>query len=664
MLSLGIAGGLDGPAQRREYLFLPGMCHDAAAVLVEDGEIVHAIEQERLNRIKHTSKGPGEAIRQCLSAGGVRVSDLDNVVYYGSEEGCEGWMRNLFWGSSDAAPVTTYRQLIHQFFVEVVGDVLPAEKLKFISHHLAHAVGAFAQSGFEESLVVTIDGAGDGLSGSISSFSEAGCKTLATIPEASSLGILYDRVIAMLGFGFTEEFKVMGLAPYGDPERYSAEFANLYQLCAEGGYAIDWSQLPVLFPLAPARKRGEPILQEHKDIAAGLQAMLERIACHLLAHYRQASAIPTLCLAGGVAHNSTLNGKLLYSEMFSDIFVQPAAGDSGCAIGAALAPSVLGPTPPRPRNRARIEHVFWGTDLGQPAAIAGRLAQWQPLVEVEESDVVARCGRLLADGEVIGWAQGRSEFGPRALGHRSILADPRPAENKDIVNAMVKKREGFRPFAPAVLEEHFDEYFEAPRPGMRFPFMSFTVRVRPEHQDNLRAVTHVDGTARVQTVSRATDPRFWNLIDAFRQHSGVPIVLNTSFNNHAEPIVDSVDDAVACFLTTGLHRLAVGDFLVSKRPEPSTAILGFAAAIAPHASLVETSTPDEDGVLTQRYSIASGYDERAHPISGAAFRALKAAIPGHPIGTGYSDAETSPALAQELWQLWGDRAIAMRPARE
>jgi carbamoyltransferase len=625
-------------------------------VLVEDGTVVHAIEQERLNRIKHTSKGPGEAVRRCLAARGVGVSSLDQVVYYGSEPFCESAMRDLFYSSCEAAPVRTYRQLIHEFFAECVGEPLPDKKLAFIHHHLAHAISAFAQSGFEESLVVTIDGAGDGLSGSVSRFSGEKHQVLATIPAASSLGIFYDRVIAMLGFGFTEEFKVMGLAPYGDPQRFAAEFKQLYELQPGGAFAINWPLLTSLHSLAPVRKRDEPILQVHMDIAAALQNALETIVFNLLGHFRQVTGMTSLCLAGGVAHNSTMNGKLLYSQMFSDIFVQPAAGDSGCALGAALAPSLT-----VRRDPIRIEHVFWGTDLGSSAAVAERLEAWHPLIEIqEERDLAARCAQLMADGEVIGWAQGRSEFGPRALGHRSILADPRPAENKDLVNAMVKKRESFRPFAPAVLEEYFDEYFEAPRRGMKFPFMSFTVRVRPEHRDKLRAITHVDGTARVQTVSRNTDPDFWAVIEAFRRVTGVPILLNTSFNNNAEPIVDTVDDAVACFLTTGLHRLAVGNFLISKRKEEPATILRFSASLPSHAQLIETNAPGPEGRLVPKYSITNGYDNRRQVLSHEAYKALKSAPPGRALSNG-SGLSASDAFVHELWELWRNRMIAVRP---
>ena len=664
MLVLGLSGGLDRVFQHREYLFQPGTCHDAAAVLVEDGHVLGAIEEERLNRIKHTSKGAVNAISHCLRSQGLRLGDVDRLVYYGSEEACNAWMRNLFYGSRDAEPIVTYRQLIHELLQHGLGEDIDDAKLAFVHHHLAHAISAYAQSGFSESLVVTIDGAGDALSGSVTRWRGATYKPLVTFPEASSLGIFYDRVIAMIGYGFTEEYKVMGLAPYGDASRFRAVFDRLYNLLPGGAYVLNWHLLDRLYALAPVRKKGQPILQEHKDIAAGLQDALERIVFHILTHYRRQAGMATLCLAGGVAHNSTLNGKLLYSGLFDDIFVQPAADDSGCAIGAALSPFIDAGASRGQHVPARIEHVFWGTDAGSDAEIATALHRWRALVTVEHEPAIAkRCAALLAEGEVIGWVQGKAEFGPRALGHRSIVADPRPASNKDLINAMVKKREGYRPFAPAVLEGCVGEYFDVPRPGMKFPFMSFTVKVRAECRELLGATTHVDYTARVQTVSKQVDPLFWELIDAFGQHTGVPVLLNTSFNNHAEPIVDSVDDAVACFLTTGLQRLAVGNYLVSKIAHGPLAILQLCASLPAYARLTETVAPSEDGRLSTSHALANSYDRHAIPISAPAQRLLKQSngqLNVVELLEGQADARD--ALVAELWSLWEQRAILMRPA--
>lgn len=442
MRVVGLSGGLDLVFQNREYLFIPGTCHDSAAVLVEDGHLVAAIEEERLNRIKHTSKGAINALQYCLQSRGIGLKDIDALLYYGSEEACNAWMRNLFYGSRDARPVTTFRELIHNFLRQGLGETIDDRKLGFVHHHLAHAISAYAQSGLSESLVFTIDGAGDGLSGSITYWRGLNYQLLASYPDAKSLGIFYDRVIAMLGYGFTEEYKVMGLAPYGNPGRFRQVFENLYALLPCGDYTLNWNLIESLYSLAPVRKSGEPILQEHKDIAAALQEMLERVVIHILSYYQKLTGTSTLCLAGGVAHNSSLNGKLLYSGLFRDIFVQPASGDSGCAIGAALHPFIEkagASAPSTALDFARIEHVFWGTPIGEQEEIGATLREWQPLINVVyENRITERAAALLADGSVIGWVQGRSELGPRALGNRSILADPRPASNKDLINSMVK----------------------------------------------------------------------------------------------------------------------------------------------------------------------------------------------------------------------------------
>jgi carbamoyltransferase len=664
MLVLGLSGGLDRVFANRDYLFQPGTCHDAAAVLVEEGRVLVAIEEERLNRIKHTSKGAINAISHCLRSQSIRLSDLDHLVYYGSEEACNAWMRNLFYSNRDAEPVVTYRQLIHELLQQGLGEDIDDAKLGFVNHHLTHAISAYAQSGFSEALVLTIDGAGDALSGSVTRWRGSNYELLVTYPEASSLGTFYLCVIAMIGYGFTEEYKVMGLAPYGDATRFKAAFDRLYDLLPGGAYVVHWHMLPGLYQLAPVRKKGQPILQDHKDIAAGLQEALERIVFHVLAHYRRHAGMAKLCLAGGVAHNSTMNGKLLSSGLFDDVFVQPASSDSGCAIGAALYPFMAAGAGHRYHLPARIEHVFWGTDAGSDADIGAALHRWRAVVDVEpEPDIARRCAALLAEGEVIGWVQGRGEFGPRALGHRSIVADPRPASHKDLINGMVKKREGYRPFAPAVLEECVADYFEVPRQGMTFPFMSFTLKVRPEHRELLGATTHVDHTARVQTVSKQVDPLFWELIDAFRQYTGVPVLLNTSFNNHAEPIVDTVDDAVTCFLTTGLQRLAVGRHLVSKIAHGPPVILQMYVSLPGYARLTEIVAQGEDGRCSTTHAIANSYNRHTIRISAEAYELLKHAngelTVAEQLG---AQADGAADLAAELWNLWEQRAIAARPA--
>jgi len=670
MLTLGLSGGLDLVHQDRDHLFPRGSCHDSAAALVDDGQVIAALEEERLNRIKHSSKGAVGAIRFCLGFRFLSLADIDRVCFYGSEATCTRLLVNLFYGSVDAAPVTTPRELILDLLQESTGDRLDDRKLMFVDHHLAHAASAFLQSGLPESLVLTMDGIGDNLSGSVSYWRGPSYVVLRTFSAGQSLGILYDRIIAMIGYGFTEEYKVMGLAPYGNAARYHDAFAQLYNLLPGGDYSINWDAIEALYSLAPVRKPGEPIRQEHVDIAAGLQESLERIVFHVAGHYRKVTGLLSLCYAGGVAQNSTLNGKLLCSGMFQDVFVHPASYDAGCAVGAALIPqktavtalSLPGAAPAGQAVGRRIESVYWGTDIGSDDQAAATLHRWRAFLDIERVDRIgSRGAAALAAGHVLGWVQGRSEFGPRALGNRSIVADPRPAENKDLINKMIKKREGYRPFAPSVLEEYASDYFQIPSRDMRFPFMSFTVPVRPSYRDILGATTHVDGSARIHTVSRTTNPRFWELIDEFRKLTSVPVVLNTSFNNNVEPIVDSVDDAVICFLTTGLSRLIVGNCFVAKKKVTDRCLLGLGVSLPPYGRLVKEKALSKSGSHEVVYKLQDSFSDRSLPVSECVAELLFASGGDRPASEYLRAGHDGEAVGRELRELWSQRAITLYP---
>jgi carbamoyltransferase len=639
-------------------------------VLVEDGKLIAGIEEERLNRIKHSSKGPVKSILFCLERRGIRLNDLDYLTFYGSEETCSVLLRNLYYGSPDAKPIATMRELVHQFLHEGVGQDLDDRKLIFVNHHLAHAVSAYAQSGFPESLVFTIDGAGDALCGSVSHWIGPTYKLLHSFPMGQSLGTFYDRVIAMLGYGFTEEYKVMGLAPYGDPSKCRHVFCRLYDLLPQGDYILNWERIEELYPLAPVRKRGEPILQEHVNIAAGLQEALETIVLHVVAYYRFLTGIKSMCFAGGVAHNSTLNGKILYSGMFDDIFIQPASHDGGCAIGAALYPQLINyqSKPVKYGTNGflkRLEDVYWGTDIGSNDEIVTVLDSWSGVIDFERlEDPTTKAAELLANGKVIGWVQGRSEFGPRALGNRSILADPRPAENKDLINEMIKKREGYRPFAPSVLEEYAHEYFEIPIRNMRAPFMSFTVQVKPQKQALLGATTHVDGSARIQTVSREKNPRFWRLIEAFGKLTGVPVLLNTSFNNNVEPIVDSIEDAIICFLTTNLHHVVIGDYLVSKKALDTERILSLSSALPAYGRLIQMKSLGKNGDFVLSHQIANSFSQDTVEISANVYNVLLNSSSNQSLSELVKDdcnVGARDEIAREILELWSKRSIILRP---
>lgn len=672
MLVVGISGGLDPVYANRDFLFPYGTCHDSAAALLDDGKVVAAIEEERLNRIKHTSKGPVSAIRFCLEHYGVRLSDIDRFAIYTEEKSTSREVRMAYYRHLEQDSVMDLRGIVHEMLTQSLGEDIDDDKLVFVPHHMAHAESAYAQSGYDRSLVMTIDGVGDQASGMLLSGEGVALDILHVLPVQKSLGIFYLDVIRFLGYDQFEEYKVMGLAPYGDASKYRPLFKKFYDLLPGGDYFINPDFPDLLCRIGHRRKKQEPLKQAHTDIAAALQEALEEIVFHILRHYQKKTGHRQLCLGGGVAHNCSLNGKILYSGMFEEVFVQPAAHDAGCAVGAGLHALHQEPvsSPRTNGSRSQLDHVYWGTDTGSDEAIFDCLSQWKTFVAYEYVDKICeRTADLLALGNVVGWVQGRSEFGPRALGNRSIVADPRPAENKDIINSMVKKREAYRPFAPSVLEEYAGEYFDLPLEGMRSPFMTFVVKVREDKRALLKATTHVDGTARIQTVSKETNSTFWQLIDEFRKLTGVPVLLNTSFNNNAEPIVDSVEDAVVCFLTTRLHYLVVGNYLVSKKNIDDETYLDLAPSLPRYARLVQSRRFISDHQINTVCELANSYHHQYNvQISVEAFNVLMEANGEKSLGDllhaqDGTDQSRRTVIIDEMRRLWFSRALALHPRR-
>jgi carbamoyltransferase len=663
VIVLGVSGGFDA-IDSNEFKFPYSFAHDSAAVLLRDGAVVAAIEEERINRIKHTNRLSVQAVAFCLAESGLRLADVDCLAFYCSEPWLDALTLKGFLFEGNRLGLLGVRRLLQYLFERELGTALPLDRFRFVPHHRAHAVSAHWMSGFPSSLVTTLDGYGDDLSGSISAADGSRLDTLRTYTVAQSLGHYYLAGISVLGYRLFDEYKVMGLAPYGDPAAFRDLFRTFYTLGPDGDYAIHLDRMTGLFDVCPVRERGGAFLQVHKDVAAALQESLETIVLHVLRHYRNVTARTRLCLAGGVAQNSSLNGTILRSGLFDDVFVQPAAYDAGCALGAAMDACLAHDALPN----VRLEHVYWGTPIARGGALEPQLQAWQPLVSCGRmQDRSTAVAQLLAQGAVIGWVQGRSEFGARALGARSILADPRPAANKDLINAMIKKREAYRPFAPSVLEEHLHEYFEVPPHVDRLPFMTFVVPVRERWRACLGAVTHQDGTARVQTVSRSAAPRFWELIDAFRQVTGLPLLLNTSFNNNVEPIVDDVGDAVTCFLTSGLHYLVIDDFLVQRQPRTAWSLSGFAIAHPAFALLRQESRMLSGMMKRTSLTLSCNHNGgRSTPVSPEAYRLLlqcdgRTTI-GDMLAAGGGDGFVPSALEAELLDLLQQRLIRLIPA--
>jgi carbamoyltransferase len=524
---------------------------------------------------------PRRATTWCLEHAGIGPAEVDLAAFY-----CDFQRSDIAARCRQIAPhvpaatLDRARAVWEETFEGMLGPAAVAEQSEHlfggsppefvpVRHHDAHAASAFYPSGFDEALILTIDGSGETESSLLATGGPAGIDELARVPLPTSLGALYLALTVYLGFrGLGDEFKVMGLAAYGDPERYRGLFERLVGLEADGRYDTVGMTAPDLreqlaSTLGPPRRPDDPVTAEHADAAAGLQNILERAVLHTLEHSRRETGLERLCMAGGVALNCALNGRIARSGLFDDIFVQPAASDEGGSLGAALH-VWHDQGPGRDETGTRCEHVFYGPSYGG-TELLDTLEDFADAVTWRESDdPAAEAAEFMAAGGVAGWFQGPMEFGPRALGHRSILADPRDASVKDRVNRMVKHREPFRPFAPAVIEEAAGDWFDMT--GLReSPYMLFTVPVLPGLADRIPAVTHVDGTARVQTVSARIEPLFHRLLGRFGAITGVPILLNTSFNVNREPIVCSPTDALRCFLNTDIDGLFLGRYAVSKR---------------------------------------------------------------------------------------------------
>jgi carbamoyltransferase len=663
MLVLGFNGGLDSESTGTRLPAARGLLHDSSAVLVSDGRVLAAVEEERLNRVKHSDHFPERALKSCLKQAGVSLSDLDAIAYCGNEQVLDARLGELSLASG--TPLGTVREVLVANLQRVLGDPVEPGKLAFVPHHLAHSVSAFAQSGFENALSITLDGAGDDLAGGVDVVEKGRLRRLRDISIEESLGYFYLRAIPILGYEMFDEYKVMGLAPYGDPSRFRELFLSLYALGAEGRYTLHWPRFLELAKHCPPRAGGAPVEQVHKDFAASLQEALEVLVFHCVNHFAAATGEQNLCLSGGVAHNCTMTGKLLTSGTFRNIFVTPAAHDAGGALGAALHVDgeKRGSLVAEPLRQA-----FWGPTVGTESEISRGLMRWAPLVRTEsDASIEEKAADAMARGQVLAWVRGGSEFGPRALGNRSILADPRPAENRSIINQMVKKREAFRPFAPAVLEEAVADYFEIPPHHQTLPFMNFVLKVRPERRAQLGAVTHVDGTARVQTVSKEHNPGFHKLISAFAKRTGVPILLNTSFNNNVEPVVQTLDEAVVTFLTTGLNHLVVGNHWVEKKPSLAWEdLLGFQLDIPFYVECFQLVTVYGARFQLDSYNcVGKARELKSFPVSEPAFHLLSQRGRGT-LGArldqlrlpGRSEREK---LVLELVDLWANRLVVFNP---
>ncbi len=546
--------------------------HDTSACLLQGGRIAAFVEEERFNRERHTKRFPDAAIGSCLQQGGIGLHQVD-VVAFAHRPGLD-----FARGALDALRRGSPKRLAVQAYVDanLVRKELAFRRrwgyrgrIAHVGHHDAHAASAFFASPFDEAAVLTLDRGGDFLSTTLQHGRDTSLRQLAGVRNPDSLGEVYSALTWYLGFQpNADEGKTMGLAPYGR-DKLVSDLAGLVRRTPDGLFQVNlqwfayqrergWLSRRFLERYGPPRLPDSEITESHQDLAYAVQDLIEEAALHVARSLRRRSGSRNLCLAGGVALNSVMNTRLLQEAGFEEVFIQPAATDAGNALGAAL--WVWHQQLGRPREEP-MRHAFWGPEFA--ASACEEAVRGLGLAARAVADAPADAARLLADSKIVGWYQGRAEVGPRALGARSILADPRRAEMKDIVNARVKRREGFRPFAPSVLHERGPEWFGGYYPN---PFMLLVLPVRRDKQQAIPAVTHVDGSARLQTVTAGFNRPFYRLISEFERRTGVPVVLNTSFNLRGEPIVLRPEEAVEDFLRSDMDALFLGDLLVEKPP--------------------------------------------------------------------------------------------------
>jgi carbamoyltransferase len=567
-------------------LGISGAVHDAAAALVQDGKVVAAVEEERFKRLKHigfagyfTSESglPHASIDYCLKAGGIKADDVDAVCYF-----YDPWLEfrsqvAFRLARAHLSPARAAYHLVQS--VSLLKDHLKTEpmfnrlrkkplKFHWLNHHATHNAAAYFCSPFQDALLVSIDAKGERDSCSVAVGEGNKMRVIETVPYPHSWGMFYMEVTKYLGFQpCNDEYKVMGLGSFGKPT-YVDQFRQIVRTQADGSFRFDLSWFNPTFTgpgmlgpkfydaFGPARVPKSAIESKHEDIAASMQVVLEETIVAYLKVLRARTGKKNVCLSGGVVLNCVMNGKILESGLFDGIFIPPNPGDAGCAVGAAL--YVHHQINGAPRNYV-MDHAFLGPSYGDTEILA---ALDNSKVDYRKMDDPAKeVARLIADGKIVAWYQGRMEWGPRALGNRSLLADPTRAEMRDIVNKWVKHREDFRPFAPSVLEEKAPEYFDHITDS---PFMLFITQVKNDKKMKLPAITHVDGTARPQTVSKKTNPLYWQVIKEFENITGVACVLNTSFNVMGEPIICTPPQAIRCFYGTGIDALAIGNYLVLK----------------------------------------------------------------------------------------------------
>lgn len=548
--------------------------HDAACALIQDGVLIQAVEEERMSRIKHDKRIPKNAFKYCLENNNLSINDIDCIAYYEIPSVKLNRQISMLSGESQYSKDTFLSLDPDKIFRDIKSILGYEGRVVCYPHHLSHAASSFYFSGFDEAAIFTVDGVGEWETTTYAYGNSLEIDMKESVSFPNSIGLLYSAITAYLGFDVNNgEYKVMGLAPYGT-DIYLDKLSQLINIDIDGQYVLnmkyfDFNGFSSMYRRAleellgmPARQAESEIKQCHKDVAKSLQSLLEIILLKKIDYLHGLAPSTNICLAGGVALNCVANGKLLKQGPYEKLFIQPAAGDSGAALGAAALAHIE--LTQAPLKKVAYFRPYLGSAYKND--ILEKLFAKTPLdlQPLDDPSLLECTAKYLSEGKVIGWFQNKMEFGPRALGNRSILADPRGTKTRDRINALVKKREGFRPFAPAVLWEKCHEHFDIDHES---PYMLETCQVISPI--DLPAITHVDGSARVQTVTKDNNLLFYNLIDRFEHITGCPILLNTSFNLRGEPVVESPLDALICFIRSDIDVLVLGGYVVERHQLPS-----------------------------------------------------------------------------------------------
>jgi carbamoyltransferase len=594
----------------RRILGISAWYHDAAAALVVEGRIIAAAQEERFTRRKNDERFPQHAIEFCLRHAGLLPADLDAVVFYDKPITKFTRMLETYLAVAPRGLMTWPRVLpswlggklnLRRTIREEMPGLRRECPILFTEHHLAHAASAFYPSPFEAAAILTVDGVGEWATTTIGAGRGDAIEMLRELRFPHSLGLLYSTFTAYCGFRINSgEYKLMGLAPYGEPRFVRAIYEHLIDVKADGSFRLNMDYFAYLrsFVMAndrfnalfggPPRAPESPVESRHADVARSIQVVTEEIMLRLARHARELTGLPRLCLAGGVALNCVANGRILREGIFEELWIQPAAGDAGGALGAALAAdrAQQRSSSTTPKRGDAMQGALLGPEFSDDEVEAVLKKHGAIYERLGEDVLLDRVVGLLQQEKIVGWVQGRMEFGPRALGNRSILGDPRSAKMQSVMNLKVKFRESFRPFAPVVRRERVGDYFDL---NADSPYMLLVAPVKEslrceakgsgdliarvnEVRSSLPAVTHVDYSARVQTVTRGVNPRFYALLERFERATGCAVLVNTSFNVRGEPIVCSPDDAYRCFINTEMDYLAIGNFLIERATQPKRAV--------------------------------------------------------------------------------------------